>query len=135
MTTWKLDNSNRLVQGSVEISGAKNSALKLLTASLLGSETILNNLDFSMQDLLAKREILKWIGVEFDQLDRKSWRLNCNNISTADLSDYEGRATRTSILLVGALIHKFEEVVVPIPGGCKLGPLSGKTSIQSRKNS
>lgn len=122
MTVWKLDNHNRLVQGSVEISGAKNSALKLLSASLLGQESILNNLDFSMQDLLAKREILKALGVEFEQLDRKTWKLNCKNLNSADLSQYEGRPTRTTILLVGALIHKFEEVVVPIPGGCKLGP-------------
>lgn len=107
--------------GQVEVSGAKNSALRLLAASLLTEDTMeLNNFPNGLLDVKVHLDMLKVLG--------KSYVTNgdCVSISeraseTTTQLQWEERSIRNTLLILGALTTRFGEGSVPLPGGCKLG--------------
>lgn len=106
--------------GEVRISGAKNSALRLLAASILTDEEIvLQNYPASLLDAEVHVEMLTCMG--------KSCNVGHEAISIVesqsltDLSNYQGRSIRNTLLVLGALTTRFGRGAVPLPGGCKLG--------------
>ncbi len=110
---------SRLV-GEVTISGAKNSALRLLAASLLTSETIeLDNYPDSLLDAQVHVEMLELLG--------KTCSVSKNFIAIRETSGvaselrYEGRSIRNTLLILGAMTARTGRGRVPLPGGCKLG--------------
>lgn len=112
--------SGRMI-GSVKVSGAKNSALRLLAASILTSETIeLNSFPNGLLDVQVHLEMLEVLGKSSivtadDQViisETKSGIIELN---------WEGRSIRNTLLILGALTARFGEGRVPLPGGCKLG--------------
>ena len=108
------------LKGTLRVSGAKNSALVLMTASLLSEETIeLTNIP-SLTDIDGMSAILKSLGV---QVDRQS---DCIRLTAAELSGsappYElVNSLRASFFSIGPLLGRLGHARVPLPGGCRIG--------------
>ncbi|MBE8714130.1 UDP-N-acetylglucosamine 1-carboxyvinyltransferase [Sphingobacterium hungaricum] len=106
--------------GNVKVSGAKNSALRLLAASLLTDEQIeLNNFPNGLLDVQVHLEMLKVLGKDFSaKQDNVFIKETQSGITTLDWTE---RSIRNTLLILGALVTRFGEGRVPLPGGCKLG--------------
>ncbi|MDC3048162.1 UDP-N-acetylglucosamine 1-carboxyvinyltransferase [Synechococcus sp. AH-736-A19] len=108
------------LRGTLCVSGAKNSALVLMTASLLSEETIeLTNIP-SLTDIDGMSAILESLGV---QVDRQS---DCIRLTAAELSGsappYElVNSLRASFFSIGPLLGRLGHARVPLPGGCRIG--------------
>ena len=108
------------LKGILRVSGAKNSALVLMTASLLSEETIeLTNIP-SLTDIDGMSAILEALGV---QVDRQS---DCIRLTAAELNGsappYElVNSLRASFFSIGPLLGRLGHARVPLPGGCRIG--------------
>tara|TARA_B100000073_G_scaffold83187_1_gene63817 strand:- start:276 stop:1646 length:1371 start_codon:yes stop_codon:yes gene_type:complete len=108
------------LNGKVQISGAKNSALVLLAASLLTNETIiLENIPF-LTDIEKMRNILMDLGVNLADKNNRL-EINSKNIFIKQLPHELVRGLRASFFCIGALLTRFGEANVPFPGGCNIG--------------
>ncbi len=109
------------LHGSVKVSGAKNSATKLMIASLLTSEkcTLFNSPN-KISDIIVANQICKNIGSDIseekDKITIQTEKVK-NHIIPAEL----GNNTRIAVLLAGPLLHRVGKAEIPIPGGCKIG--------------
>lgn len=108
------------LEGEVWVSGAKNSALRLLAASLLTAEPIkLTNYPDSILDAVVHVEMLECLG--------KRCSVKAGEITITEVDaplqrlDYKGRSIRNTLLILGALTARTGAGAVPLPGGCKLG--------------
>ena len=106
--------------GTLRVSGAKNSALVLMTASLLSEEDLeLTNIP-SLTDIDGMSAILESLGV---QVDRRADRIR---LTAAKLSGsappYElVNSLRASFFSIGPLLGRMGHARVPLPGGCRIG--------------
>ncbi|GAB5565784.1 MAG: UDP-N-acetylglucosamine 1-carboxyvinyltransferase [Winogradskyella sp.] len=117
MNTLKIHKSR--LEGQVRLSGAKNSALRLLAASLLTEDTVeLYNCPNGLLDMQVHIKMLNKIG-KFCTEGERCLRITENHINTELL--WDERSIRNSLLILGALTTRFGSGKVPLPGGCKLG--------------
>lgn len=110
---------SRLI-GQVELSGAKNSALKLLTASILTEEPVeIFRSPNGLLDMQVHISMLKKMGKTC--IEKENYlRIEENNPINNELL-WDERSIRNSLLILGSLTTRFGEGHVPLPGGCKLG--------------
>ncbi len=106
--------------GEVRISGAKNSVLRLLAASLLTSDPVnLLNYPEGLLDAQVHVEMLEVLG--------KKCRVTEDAIlieerhAPSSILRWQGRSIRNTLLILGALTARTGEGRVPLPGGCNLG--------------
>ncbi len=120
MEQYVIRGGNPLV-GEVEIGGAKNAALAILTAATMTDETVLIENLPDVSDINVLLEAIAEIGATVDRIDRHTVRINAATIG--DLSvDYEYiKKIRASYYLLGALLGKYKKAEVPLPGGCNIG--------------
>ena len=107
--------------GEVEIGGAKNAALAILTAAIMTDEpvTIENIPDVS--DINVLLEAISVIGATTERIDRHTVRINGSTIGSISV-DYDFiKKIRASYYLLGALLGKYKRAEVPLPGGCNIG--------------
>lgn len=110
------------LMGEVEVSGAKNSALKLLAAVLLTPEPVeLSNIPH-LQDVTVMMELLCELGVLITFCDQGVIRLEASNITKLTVPYDLVKAMRASIVVLGPLLTRFKDVKVSLPGGCNIGP-------------
>jgi UDP-N-acetylglucosamine 1-carboxyvinyltransferase len=105
----------------VEIGGAKNAALAILTAAIMTDEpvTIDNIPDVSDTNVLL--EAISVIGATVNRVDRHTAVINGVTIQSV-VVDYEYiKKIRASYYLLGALLGKYKRAEVPLPGGCNIG--------------
>lgn len=108
------------LSGTVRVSGAKNSALKLIAASLLGQgKTVLHNVP-NISDIDIMIEVLRSLGAVVERDDHSV------AIDTASATGFETpyelvSKMRASISILGPLIARFGKARVAMPGGCKIG--------------
>ena len=115
-------NGGTPLKGSVEIVGAKNSAVALLPATLLikGICTI-NNLP-NISDIKISCEILEQLGAKIKWNNKNSVTIDNTNItSTIAPMDLTSKF-RASYYLIGAMLGRSKHIEVGLPGGCNLGP-------------
>ena len=120
MEQYVIKGGNPLV-GEVEIGGAKNSALAILSAAIMTDETVyIDNLP-DVRDINVLLEAIQKIGAVVERLDRHSVRINGSTIGDISV-DYEFiKKIRASYYLLGALLGKYKKAEVPLPGGCNIG--------------
>ncbi|RXJ82868.1 UDP-N-acetylglucosamine 1-carboxyvinyltransferase [Arcobacter cloacae] len=117
MSKVKVEKS--VLRGEVTISGAKNSSLRLLAASILTSENIeLTNVPNGILDFQVHIDMLKVLGKEIETFEDRAYIKN--DISTSTL-EWDRRSIRNTLLILGALLTKSGFGKVPLPGGCQLG--------------
>jgi len=106
--------------GHIRLSGAKNSSLKLLTASILTDDPIIIfNYPASLLDNKLHEEMLKLLGKDISNIDENTIKIN-GKVAT-DTLQWEKRSIRNTLLILGALLTKTGAGKVPLPGGCKIG--------------
>ncbi|MBE5896370.1 MAG: UDP-N-acetylglucosamine 1-carboxyvinyltransferase [Lachnospiraceae bacterium] len=120
MEQFVVHGGNPLV-GEVEISGAKNAALAILAAAIMTDETVvIENLP-DVRDINIMLDALSDIGAHVDRIDRHTAKINGSTIRSLSV-DYEYiRKIRASYYLLGALLGRFKEAEVALPGGCVIG--------------
>lgn len=106
--------------GEVRVSGAKNSALRLLAASLLTDDTIeLRNYPAGLLDARVHVEMLECLG-KTCEVGPDTIAIRENRPLEVQLK-YTGRSIRNTLLILGALVGRFGRGAVPLPGGCEIG--------------
>ncbi|TIO29583.1 UDP-N-acetylglucosamine 1-carboxyvinyltransferase [Mesorhizobium sp.] len=113
--------SRARLEGKVRLSGAKNSALRLLAASLLTSETVtLTNYPAGLLDAKVHVGMLAALGKTPVLVSSDEIRISEARKPDSRLQ-WEGRSIRNTLLILGALTARTGMGSVPLPGGCKLG--------------
>ncbi len=108
------------IKGCVHVSGAKNSALPIMAASLLsGGICKIYNLP-KLKDVDTMKEIMERLGVIFHVQDNLLFIDSCNLALTEAPYDLV-RKMRASILLLGPLIARMGKAKISLPGGCAIG--------------
>lgn len=109
------------LNGTVEVSGAKNAALPIFAATLLTEEPCeLHNVP-QLSDTRFMLQILEHMGATVESIGPGSWRVTAKNIHGK--APYElVRKMRASICLLGPLVARLKHAQVSLPGGCIFGP-------------
>ena len=107
------------LEGSVRVAGAKNAGLKHLVATILSSgEFVLHNIPTGIGDVQVQIAMLERLGKEV-QLDESTVIIRESALSS-DLK-WNSRSIRNTLIVLGALLARTGEGVVPLPGGCDIG--------------
>jgi UDP-N-acetylglucosamine 1-carboxyvinyltransferase len=110
------------LNGEIEISGAKNAALPLMTTALLTDQPLILHRVPNLRDVTSLIEVLGQFGVTsaYDA-KTKTLKLRAEKI-TGCLAPYDlVRKMRASILVLGPLVARHGEAKVSLPGGCAIG--------------
>ncbi|MFF4504827.1 UDP-N-acetylglucosamine 1-carboxyvinyltransferase [Streptomyces sp. NPDC001401] len=109
------------LRGAVEASGAKNAVTKQLVATLLTDEPcVLHGVPRILEvDLVLG--MLAELGTEVSWLDEHTVQVHTPKVTSTSLSSMYSGVNRIPILMMGPLLHRRGETVVPLPGGCTIG--------------
>ncbi len=122
------------LQGTIPISGSKNAALPLMAAALLGdSPTVIHNVP-KLRDIYTFNNVLRVTGarVDFDE-EKGILTIDPANITFLEAPYELVRKMRASFYMLGALLGKFGEAKVSLPGGCAWGPRPVDLHIEGMK--
>ena len=107
--------------GEVKISGAKNSVLPILAASLLtGEEVIIGNVPH-LQDVTTTISLLTEMGATLTIDEKMKVSVNASSVNKFYAPYEMVKTMRASILVLGPLLANFGEAKVSLPGGCAIG--------------
>ncbi|MBQ8848555.1 MAG: UDP-N-acetylglucosamine 1-carboxyvinyltransferase [Candidatus Gastranaerophilales bacterium] len=109
-------------KGEVSISGAKNSVLKLMAASLLCADTcIIRNVP-QLSDVEIMLEVISGLGAKtkYDKTN-KTIEIDSSNLTNCEASQEFVSKMRASFVVLGALVGRLNMARVALPGGCKIG--------------
>ncbi len=111
------------LKGTIAISGSKNAALPLMAAALLGSSpSVITNVP-KLRDIYTFNNVIRVTGarVNFDEAEGKL-EIDPANITHLEAPYELVRKMRASFYMLGALLGKYGEAKVSLPGGCAWGP-------------
>ena len=109
------------LKGKVEISGAKNSALPCLAATLLSAETVtLHNVPY-VKDLITQRRLLEDLGATVLTPELRTHKVSAANVELFEAPYELVKTMRASVLALGPLLARFGQAKVSLPGGCAIG--------------
>lgn len=114
-------NGGHALNGSVDVTGAKNAAVAILPATILARGVcVIENLP-RIADVLIIKEILAQLGaaVEFDEAGTMT--VDTTNIETSHATFALCKRLRASYYFIGALLARFGEGETCLPGGCAIG--------------
>ncbi len=112
---------NRPLAGEITISGAKNSAVALIPAAILADSPVMLEGVPDIQDVHSLIEILEIMGVK-TSFTNHQLTIDPTEIISIPMPTGKINSLRASYYFMGALLGKFGEAVVGLPGGCYLGP-------------
>ena len=109
------------LRGEIYASGAKNSALPILAASLLADSPLkVGNLPH-LNDVTTMLELLGSMGVDVMLSDEMEVQVDTSSINNLNARYELVKTMRASILVLGPLLAKFQKATVALPGGCAIG--------------
>ena len=109
------------LQGEVSIGGAKNAALGILAAAIMTDETVTIENVPNVRDIRVLLQAIEGIGAKVTYVYNNYVQINGGSISDINV-DYEYiKKIRASYYLLGALLGKYKESQVALPGGCNIG--------------
>jgi len=108
------------LSGSIQISGAKNSALPVIAATILSDKPVKL---INLPNVVDIRTLLKLLDILGGTVDHNDTIANINNgTMNSTKAVYEiVSQMRASILVLGPLLARFGECEVSLPGGCAIG--------------
>lgn len=119
------------LKGEVEIRGAKNAAFPILAASLLTRETcVIDNIPL-IEDVFKMIKILEEMGAEISWTGKRKIEINSSKVRPLKIPPNLVGCFRGSVLLLGGLLGRFNEVKIPSPGGCIIGARSIDTHLDA----
>ena len=108
------------LEGEVKISGSKNAALPIIAATvLIQGKTTLYNVP-NIQDVQTMFEIIKDIGGKVSKKNNKII-IDTSKIHTYEIPENLMRKMRSSVILAGAIIGRYNKAKFSYPGGCEIG--------------
>ena len=124
MKSYKINGPNKAVKGEINISGAKNSCLPLMAASILFKrKVILKNVPF-VKDVLTMKDLLISLGAKVELIKEKKIIKITNNKRHKLVVPYNLVSTmRAGVLTMGPLLARYpkNKIKVALGGGCALG--------------
>ena len=112
------------VAGEVSVEGAKNSALKLMAATIMapGTTTLTNVPNISDVHVMGK--VLKNIGARIDVVNEHELRIDTAGVDSWETPYHLVAQMRASTAVLGPLLSRFGRAIVAMPGGCNIGARS-----------
>lgn len=111
---------NKTLSGTIEISGAKNSAVALIPASILSDGIVKIDNVPNISDIDALNEILEYLGAKVKRTD-KEIEINSKEIKNKEIPEEISKKLRASYYFMSALLGKYKKVEMYFPGGCSIG--------------
>lgn len=109
------------LKGRVRISGAKNSALPILAASLLSSGNCVLEDVPNLNDVKIISEVLKILGAKIEKRGREEIGIDSSNINNYEAPYELMTKMRASFLVMGPLLARLGKAKISMPGGCAIG--------------
>lgn len=120
MDQYVIKGGNPLV-GEVEIGGAKNAALAILSAAVMTDETVTIENIPNVRDINVLLNAIQEIGAKVERIDAHTVTINGSFIRDLNVDNEYIRKIRASYYLIGALLGKYKRAEVALPGGCDIG--------------
>lgn len=109
------------LKGNLRVGGAKNAALPIMAATVLGEGThVLHNVP-DLSDIRKMQEILQLLGATVKR-EGHTLLIDAGGIRQATIPEGLMREMRASVFLLGPLVGRFHEAQLSYPGGCAIGP-------------
>ena len=106
--------------GTIKISGAKNSAVALVPASLLAdSKVTIDNVP-NISDIKALNEILEYLGAKVTR-QNETMEIDPSTVKNIEIPEQISKKLRASYYFMGALLGKYKKAEMYFPGGCSIG--------------
>ena len=109
------------LKGSIRVSGAKNSAVALIPATILADSPVTIEGLPDISDVQALKELMEEIGGQVHFEDGEM-TVDPSRMVSMPLPNGHVKKLRASYYLMGAMLGKFKKAVIGLPGGCHLGP-------------
>ena len=109
------------LRGEVSIGGAKNAALGILAAAIMTDETVTIENVPNVRDTRVLLQAIEGIGAKVKYIYNNTVQINGGSISDLNVEYEYIRKIRASYYLLGALLGKYKESNVALPGGCNIG--------------
>ncbi|MBA2711334.1 MAG: UDP-N-acetylglucosamine 1-carboxyvinyltransferase [Tatlockia sp.] len=114
-------NGGQALNGEVVISGAKNSALPIMAATLLATDNVTVANVPHLKDVTTMMELLGQLGAQLTVDEKMNVQVDASHVNEF-LAPYElVKTMRASILVLGPLLSRFGKADVSLPGGCAIG--------------
>jgi UDP-N-acetylglucosamine 1-carboxyvinyltransferase len=110
------------LKGELRASGAKNSALKMLAAALLGNEPVTISNVPHLRDITTMIELLGSLGVEVVIDEKMNVEIHANTIKRFTAPYDLVKTMRASFNVLGPMLAHYGQAEVSLPGGCAIGP-------------
>jgi len=120
MEQYIIKGGNPLV-GEVDIGGAKNAALAILAASIMTDETVLIDNLPNVNDINVMLDAISGVGAMVQRVDRHTVKINGKGICDRNVDYDHIKKIRASYYLLGAMLGKYKQAKVALPGGCNIG--------------
>ena len=111
---------NHTLTGTIRISGAKNSAVALVPASLLAENTVTIDNIPDISDINALNEILEYLGAKVKR-EKEIMEIDPSTVKNIAIPEDHAKKLRASYYFMGALLGKYKKAEMYFPGGCSIG--------------
>ena len=109
------------LKGEVRISGAKNAALGILAGAIMADEPVTVENVPDVRDTHVILNAIEGVGAGVKEVDKNTYIINGKSIHSIDIQYEQVKKIRASYYLIGALLGKYHEAKVALPGGCDIG--------------
>lgn len=124
MGAFVIEGGHRL-KGEIEVQGAKNEVLQVVCATLLTAQPVTIENIPDILDVNNLIQLLRDMGVSVTQLNEKDYTFEAKNVNLDYLNSQDffnkSASLRGSVMIVGPLVARFGEAIIPKPGGDKIG--------------
>ena len=118
MKVLKINGGHELA-GTIEIGGAKNSAVALVPAAILSDKATITNIPEN-SDIKALKQIIDYLEADFIQ-EKDQIIIDSKNLKNKPITLEQSKMLRASYYFMGALLGKFKHAEMYFPGGCTIG--------------
>jgi UDP-N-acetylglucosamine 1-carboxyvinyltransferase len=114
-------NGQKRLSGAIHINGAKNAAVAIIPAAIAAEGVcVIENLP-RIEDVAILANALQSLGMDCKFLDPHTLQIDASSIKERKMTYDLARNMRASYYLLGAMLGRFKEAEVPLPGGCNFG--------------
>lgn len=114
-------NGGKALHGEVQISGAKNSALPIMAATLLATDNVTIANVPHLKDVTTMMELLGQLGAQLTVDEKMNVQVDASHVNEYTAPYELVKTMRASIVVLGPLLARFGQADVSLPGGCAIG--------------
>ena len=111
---------NHTLTGTIKVSGAKNSAVALVPASLLADNKVTIDNIPNISDIDALNEILEYLGAKVERKE-ETMEIDPSTVENKAIPEDHAKKLRASYYFMGAMLGKYKKAEMYFPGGCSIG--------------